>query len=47
MLIPLHGIFRMQKCAKNYLNSGEFEDRIYITKRISFNLFLQERYLGW
>ena len=31
------GIFRMQKCAKNYLNSGEIEDRIHITKRISFN----------
>ena len=46
MLISLHGIFGMQKCAKNYINSGEFEDRIHVTKRISFNLFLQERCLG-
>ena len=40
MLIPSYGIFRMQKCAKNYLNSGEIEDRIHKTKRISFNFFL-------
>ena len=40
-MIPSLGVFRMQNCAKNYLNSGEIEDRIHLTKRISVNLFLR------
>ena len=39
MMIPSLGVFRMQNCAKNYSNSGETEDRIHLTKRISVNLF--------
>ena len=35
-MIPSLGVFRMQNCAKNYLNSGEIEDRIHLTKRIFF-----------
>ena len=38
-MIPSLGVFRMQNYAKNYLNSGEIEDRIHLTKRISVNLF--------
>ena len=38
--IPSLGSFRMPKCAKNYLNPGEIEDKIHKTKGISLNLFL-------
>ena len=42
MLTPSHGIFRVQKCAKNCLNSGVIESRIdlncenFLTKMFSY-----------
>ena len=42
MLTPSHGIFRVQKCAKNHLNSGVIENRIdlncenFLTKMFSY-----------
>ena len=35
-MISSFDVFRMQNCAKSYLNSGEIEDRIHLTKRIFF-----------
>ena len=33
-MISSFDVFRMQNCAKNYLNAGKIEDRIHLTKRI-------------
>ena len=45
-MISSFDVFRMQNCAKKYLNSGEIEDRIHLTKRVFFVLRTMFRRAG-